>query len=222
MSFASKSLSALGRLVVIGVLLATFLVGMAGVVYMSLSGSELKVPEIVGKDYYEMEKELAALGLKLAKRADRPSTEKINTILEQLPKAGETVKTGQTIRVIVSKAGVEGEPPPPAIKDFDSDDTEKIEEMISDKPKKARANTNSNKKKPDTTRDKLEDESNSNSNSSDKTNTKTDDPEKKDTGTSPADKNRNASSAPPPKPQSSPTSGRPASGDQRPRQSDRP
>jgi beta-lactam-binding protein with PASTA domain len=137
----------------VAVLLAAFGVGMAGVVYMSLSGSEMKVPDIVGKDLVESEKELAALGLKIKKRADRVSPEKMNTVLEQLPKAGETVKTGQMILVVVSKAGEAGEEAPSSLKkDLEEDDTKKIEEMISDKPQKPKANSNS-KKKADTTRD---------------------------------------------------------------------
>src|SRR4026207_2066614 len=106
MSIISRTFSAFGKLIVVIGLLTAFLGGMAGVVYMSLLGSELKVPEIVGKDFVESEKELAALGLKIRKRADRVSTEQINTVLEQLPKPGETVKTGQWISVVVSKAGL--------------------------------------------------------------------------------------------------------------------
>src|SRR5215203_6942588 len=154
MSIISKSFSALSKLAVIGVLLAAFLGGAAGVVYMSLTGSEIKVPEIVGKDFIESEKELAALGLKIRKRADRVSTEQMNTVLEQLPKAGETVKTGQWISVVVSKAGVTSEETPSSLKnDIETDDSEKIEEMISDKPKKkTNSNSNTSKKKADTTR----------------------------------------------------------------------
>ena len=163
MTIASKGISALGKLAFVGLLLAAFSFGMAGVVYMSLSGKELTVPEIVGKDFAESEKELAALGLKIKRRADRPSTEKINTVLEQLPKAGETVKTGQMILVVVSKAGAEGEEVPSTLKKgIESDDTEKIEEMITDKPKKPKANSNTSKKKVDTTRDVSANASNSN------------------------------------------------------------
>ena len=93
MTFISKSISALSNLVAVAILLMAFMGGMAGVVYMSLSGSEIKVPEIIGKDFVQSEKELAALGLKIRKRADRVSAEQMNTVLEQLPKAGETVKT---------------------------------------------------------------------------------------------------------------------------------
>lgn len=172
MSVVKKGASALGKLLILIALAGAFVVGMAGVVYMSLQGDEIKVPEIVGKDLNAGEQELAALGLQIKKRAARPSTEKINTILEQLPKAGETVKTGQKILVVVSEAGLEGEDIPATIKksgDADEDDTEKIEELISDKPKKsnkASANANSNKKKTSTTRDVLSNNSNAaNSNS---------------------------------------------------------
>jgi beta-lactam-binding protein with PASTA domain len=152
LSFISRSFSALGKLIFIGVLLAAFLCGMAGVVYMALSGEEVKVPDLVGKDFVESEKELASMGLKLKRRADRASAERINTVLEQLPKPGETVKTGQMILVVVSKQGAEGEVAPPTLKkETEQDDAEKIEEMISDKPK---ANSNTNKKKKaDTKRD---------------------------------------------------------------------
>lgn len=167
MSFVSKGISALGNLVLIGLLLLCFGVGLAGVVYFSLSGREISVPDIVGKDFVESEKELAALGLKIKRRADRPSSEKINTVLEQLPKPGETVKTGQMILVVVSKAGAEGEetPPPSLQNNINEDDSEKIEDMISDKPKKAKPNSNTNKKKAETTRDVIANTSTSDDNS---------------------------------------------------------
>lgn len=208
MSVINTGISAIGKLISVVVLLCAFLGGMAGVVYMSLSGEEIKVPEITGKDLNESEKELASLGLKLKKRADRPSTEKMNTILEQLPKAGETVKTGQLILVVVSRAGIEGdETPKSLIKDIESDDTKKIEAMISDKPRK-KTNTNSNvKKKADTTRDVIANESNSNSNSVAKPNSKTEDTNKKEPGpvTTPGDKSNKNTSAPTMKPQNKPS-----------------
>ena len=159
MGFISTGLSAITKLAALGVLLLAFGVGVAGVVYISLSGSEIKVPEIVGKDFVESEKELAALGLKIRRRADRASGEKINTVIEQLPKPGETVKTGQWISVVVSKAGLTHDDAPKSlIKDVEEDDSKKIEEMISDKPKhksNANSNSNSSKKKADTTRDTI-------------------------------------------------------------------
>ncbi|HXG84916.1 MAG TPA: PASTA domain-containing protein [Pyrinomonadaceae bacterium] len=178
MSFIKKGASALSKLLVVMALAATFAVGLTGVVYISLQGEEIKVPEIVGKDVKESEAELAALGLKIKSRASRFSNEKPNTVLEQLPKAGDTVKTGQMILVVTSKTNPEGEEAPATIKkSTEQDDTEKIEELISDKPKKsnkANTNTNSNKKKTSTTRDVLSNaDGKSNSNSSDTNSNKT-------------------------------------------------
>ncbi len=173
MSFIKQGASAFGKLIIVLVLAGTFLAGVAGAVYLSLQGDELKVPEIVGMDLVESEKELAALGLRLKRRADRFSTEKPNTILEQLPKPGDTVKTGQMILVVVSKTNPEGDEAPVTLKKSieaeEADDSEKIEELISDKPKKSNKvnqNTaNTNKKKVSTTRDVIKEKTNSDSNS---------------------------------------------------------
>ena len=118
----------------------------------------------MGKNFGESETELASLGLKIKRRADRYSTEPPNTVLEQLPRPGETVKTGQMILVVTSKQNADsGEAPTTLNKNTnEQDDTEKIEEMISDKPKKPKANANVKKKK---TRDVLRNTSTSDSNS---------------------------------------------------------
>jgi len=188
MSFIKKGASAFGKLLIVVVLAGTFLVGLLSVIYLRLQGEEMKVPEIVGKDFVESERELADLGLIIKKKADRFSTEKPNTVIEQLPKAGETVKTGQMILVVTSKTDPEGNESPVTLKKNtnEDDDSEKIEELISDKPKKSNKtnqNANTNKKKTSTTRDVLSDNSNlsdngnsnkkaseSNSNSADKGN----------------------------------------------------
>ena len=207
MSVISTGVSAIGKLVFVAVLLAVFLATMAGVVYMSLSGAEVQVPNITGKDFVESEKELAALGLRIRKRADRESTEKMNTVIDQLPRAGDTVKSGQWISVVVSKAGLTPDqaPPPSLKKDVDQDDSEKIEEMISDKPKKPKANTNANAKKAETTRDTIANTATSNSNDS-----KADGSDDKK---EPAGDNKDDKSDKPetPKPQATPIQGRPSS-----------
>src|SRR5690606_4565917 len=100
----------------------------------------------------------------------RPREEKINTELEQLPRPGETVKTGQLILVVVAKAGEPGdEAPKSLIQDSESDDTEKIEEMISAKHPKTRPATNAKteRKKADTTRDVIANTSTSSNSSTD-------------------------------------------------------
>jgi beta-lactam-binding protein with PASTA domain len=170
-SFFKKIGSALGKLLIVACLAAAFLLGMGYVVYRSLQGSEITVPEIVGKNYADSEKELEGLGLRIKKRADRYSEEAPNTVLEQLPKPGDTVKTGQLILVITSKPNPEGDEKPTTLKkgntSVEEDDTEKIEELISDKPKKkSNSNTNTNKKKASTSRDVIKDNSNSDTNSS--------------------------------------------------------
>jgi hypothetical protein len=164
-NIVKTGLSALSKLLVAAGFAAMFLVGLVGVVYMSLQGKEVSVPEIIGKDYAESEKELASLGLKIKRRADRFSDATPNTVIEQLPHPGETVKTGQMILVVVSKQNPDGQETPTTLHKSDEDDTEKIEEMISDKPKKSRSGSNSNKKKPDTSRDAIDNTSTSNSQS---------------------------------------------------------
>jgi len=151
--------SALGRLLIFGALAGAFILGLAGVVYMSLQGREVQVPEITGKNFTEGSKELESLGLRIKKRADRFSQDAPDTVIEQLPKPGETVKTGQLILVVVSKGSDGTDQKPESLKNAaDEDDTEKIEEMISDKPKKNK-NTASKSKKPDTSRDVKADDS---------------------------------------------------------------
>lgn len=78
MSLLKVGASALGKLIALGVLLAMFLAGMATVVYFSLQGREIKVPEITGKSFSDSESELASLGLKIKKRADRVSNDPPN------------------------------------------------------------------------------------------------------------------------------------------------
>ena len=155
MGFVNAGLSALTKLVIVGILAVAFLFGMATVVVMSLQGSVVQVPEIVGKSLSDSKNELASLGLKIQVRASRPTTDAPDTILEQLPKPGETVKTGQLIVVVTSKPTVQPDETPSTLKkSIDEDDTETIENMISDKPKKkSNSNSNSSKKKADTTRD---------------------------------------------------------------------
>lgn len=207
-------------------LAATFLVGMGGVVYLSLQGDEIKVPEIVGRDFVDSERELVALGLKIKKRADRFSTEKQNTVLEQLPKPGETVKTGQMILVVTSKVNPDGEEAPVTIKKIgqeEEEDKEKIEEMISDKPKKTnKTNSASNKKKADTKRDVIANKSDDNSDSANGNTNKKD--AAIGTGNSADKNNKNSTVTPNNKPAnpSAPTTKPATGGDLRPRTTPKP
>lgn len=205
MSIVNSGVSAIGRLAAVAVLAAAFLFGMAGVVYMSLQGKEVQVPEITGKPLDTGETELASLGLKIKKRADRFSEEAPGTVIEQLPKAGETVKTGQMILVVTSKGPGDGSQPKSLLPTNEQDDTEKIEEMISDKPKKAKANTNSNRKKADTARDVTSENSNSNTAGSGEGNSN-----KKDPGTAGNAAERPKANTAPASNRPNPTSTRPS------------
>lgn len=150
-------MSAVGRLLIIVALLGTFLLGLFGVVIFSLRGEEIKVPEIIGKDFDSSEKELAALGLKIKKRATRYSQEAPNTVLEQLPKPGETVKTGQLILVVISRSYTEGDEQPIEVEKETNEaqpdianDNEPVNTALTkkDKPKKeVKANSNANANK---------------------------------------------------------------------------
>lgn len=89
-----------------------FLFGVATTVYLSLRSPEVKVPDIVGKDRYEAEKILADADLKFRVRATRPSNQaQPDTVLFQLPRAGEVVKAGQTVAMDISRPTKEGESP---------------------------------------------------------------------------------------------------------------
>ena len=89
-----------------------FLFGVATTVYLSLRSPETKVPDVVGKDRFEAERILAEADLKFRVRASRPSNEaKPDTVVFQLPRAGEVVKTGQTVAMDISRPTKAGESP---------------------------------------------------------------------------------------------------------------
>lgn len=169
MGFIKSGLSALGKFFIVLALAGAFIVGLVSVVYMSLKGDEVQIPEVVGKDYKQSETELAALGLKIRRIANRYSEEPPNTILEQRPRAGSTAKTGLMVSVIVAQPNPEGSEAPAEVKKKADDEEaiEEIEDLISDKPKKA-ANKSATKKKTSTTRDVIANKSSDNSSSEEK------------------------------------------------------
>src|SRR3954452_9884082 len=97
----------------IGVVIAisvVFLFGFATTVYLSLRSSEVTVPVVVGKGRFVAENDLQAAGLNFRIRAARPSKQvKPDTVMFQLPRAGEVVKSGQTVAVDVARVPREGE-----------------------------------------------------------------------------------------------------------------
>ena len=110
MSFAKQGLLALKRIfIVIGIAIA-FSLGLVGAIYLSLRSSETKVPDILGKDRLTAENTISSAGLNFRVRATRATSEaKPDTVLIQLPHAGEIVKVGQTVAVDLSRASKDGE-----------------------------------------------------------------------------------------------------------------
>mgnify|MGYP003336893820 CR=1 FL=1 len=153
MSKNEKTLAALKKFATVAAVVFAFLIGLGAMLVLSLRGSEVSVPAIVGRNFEESEGVLGDLGLRIKKRAERYSEEAPGTVLEQLPKAGETVKTGQMILVVVSKANPEGSEKPATLNSGEqSDDSKKIEELISERPKKKeQPNSNANTASPEPT-----------------------------------------------------------------------
>jgi len=95
--------------IVIGIAIA-FTLGLLGAIYLSLRSSETRVPDIVGKDRAAAENTISDAGLNFRVRATRPTSEaKPDTVLIQLPSAGQVVKVGQTVAVDISRPTKEGE-----------------------------------------------------------------------------------------------------------------
>lgn len=106
---ANRALSALRRLSIVIAVAIVFVFGLATTVYLSLRSPEVKVPDVLGKDRFEAERILGDAGLNFRVRATRPSSEKADTVLFQLPRAGDVVKMGQTVAMDVSRTVKEGE-----------------------------------------------------------------------------------------------------------------
>ena len=140
MNTSTGILSALRRLGIVIAIAIVFLFGLATTVYLSLRSPEVKVPDVVGKDRFEAEHVLGSAGLNYRVRATRPSNQlKADTVLFQLPRAGEVVKAGQTVAMDISRTAKEGET------------SEAVIEKPADenaKPANANANTAGNENKP--------------------------------------------------------------------------
>lgn len=148
MSFTIQALTALKRiLIVVGIAIA-FTLGLLGAIYLSLRSSETKVPDIIGKDRTAAENTISSAGLNFRVRATRPSGDaKPDTVLIQLPHAGEIVKVGQTVAVDISRPTKEGETSSTTTANENSNAEKKSENVNTENPN-ASANDNKPKKKP--------------------------------------------------------------------------
>jgi hypothetical protein len=151
-SFTKQALTALKRIFIIVGIAVAFTLGLLGAIYLSLRSSETKVPDIIGKDRTSAEDTISSAGLNFRVRATRPTSEaKPDTVLIQLPHAGEIVKVGQTVAVDISRSAKEGESPTAANANTSADSEKKSENNSSstansndDKEKKKPANKNAN------------------------------------------------------------------------------
>jgi beta-lactam-binding protein with PASTA domain len=143
--------------IVVGIAIA-FTLGLLGAIYLSLRSSETRVPDIIGKDRAAAENTISDAGLNFRVRATRPSSEaKPDTVLIQLPSAGQVVKVGQTVAVDISRPTKEGEASTEA--NTNSSNSNKQENSSS-----ANTNENDNKQKRKASNRNANDNSNGNSN----------------------------------------------------------
>ena len=130
--------------IVIGIAIA-FTLGLFGAIYLSLRSSETRVPDIIGKDRAAAEDTISSAGLNFRVRATRPTSEaKPDTVLIQLPHAGEIVKVGQTVAVDISRPTKEGESSTTSNSNTNTDAGTKSESSNSNN---SNTNTNSNDNK---------------------------------------------------------------------------
>lgn len=105
----------LKRIVIVMGIAVAFSLGLFGAIYLSLRSSETRVPNVIGKDEKSAEATISDAGLNFRVRARRATSEaKPDTVLIQLPYAGEIVKVGQTVAVDISRPTANGEATAPA------------------------------------------------------------------------------------------------------------
>lgn len=159
-SVVTRILSVFRSIAIVLAIAIVFLFGVATTVYLSLRSPEVKVPDVVGKNRFDAEKILADADLKFRVRATRPSTEaQPDTVMFQLPHAGEVVKTGQTVAMDISRLAKAGE------------SSEKVtpDEPAENRNTNSAANTNENKPKrpkPKNTNENANGNTNGNTNKS--------------------------------------------------------
>jgi len=154
-SFVTRVLSVFRRISIVIAIAIAFVFGVGSTVYLSLRSPEVTVPDVVGKDRFDAEKILASADLNFRIRASRPTNQaKPDTVVFQLPRAGEVVKAGQTVAMDISRPTKLGETP----------ETVKPAE---DSKENRNANVNANENKPRRNKNKNANENgNANANAS--------------------------------------------------------
>jgi beta-lactam-binding protein with PASTA domain len=163
-SFTTQALTALKRILIVVGIAVAFTLGLLGAIYLSLRSSETKVPDIIGQDRTSAENTISSAGLNFRVRATRPTSEaKPDTVLIQLPHAGEIVKVGQTVAVDISRPTKEGESSTSTNANANAN-TEKKSENDNSNNSDSTANSNDNKPKRKPANKNANDNLNENSN----------------------------------------------------------
>ena len=161
MGFGRLALSAAGKVGIVLAVVAVFIVGMLATIYLSLRTAEVKVPDVLGKDRLTAENMLYEAGLKLRVRGQRASGERPDTVLSQLPEAGQVVKVGIPVAVEVSRAPKEGESVP--VKEEPKQEAEKPAENSNANQSTTATNQNQNQNQNRSQRNKNKNANNANS-----------------------------------------------------------
>jgi len=145
----NQAFSALRRLGLIILIAIAFLFGLATTVYLSLRSPEVTVPEVLGKDRFEAERILGEADLNFRVRATRASNQvQPNTVLFQLPRAGEVVKTGQTVAMDISRAARAGEASEAVVNDKNASEEKALDNRNTNTSDNKNENENRPKRKP--------------------------------------------------------------------------
>lgn len=153
-------LTIIKRIVIVAGIAVAFTLGLLGAIYLSLRSSETRVPDIVGKDRTSAENAISDAGLNFRVRATRSTSEaKPDTVLIQLPHAGEVVKVGQTVAVDISRPSSDGASSPPP-----NTNTQTADKQDNSSPASTSSNTNANEEKKPSNRNSNNSNSNKNAN----------------------------------------------------------
>ena len=146
MSLATRIASVFRSIAIVIAIAVVFLFGVATTVYLSLRSPETTVPDVVGKNRFEAEKILAEANLKFRVRASRPTNQaERDTVMFQLPRAGEVVKAGQTVAMDISRPTKEGETSETVTPDEPSESRNTNASNSNERPRRPRPrNTNEN------------------------------------------------------------------------------
>ncbi|MFN2511381.1 MAG: PASTA domain-containing protein [Pyrinomonadaceae bacterium] len=208
MGVANSAFSAFRRMGLVVLITIVFLFGLVTTVYLSLRSPEVRVPEVVGKDRFEAERILGSADLNFRVRATRPSNQvQADTVLFQVPRAGEVVKTGQTVAMDISRAAKEGEASEAVVNDKKASDEKALENRNTNT--ESTRNDNENKpKRIKSTNKNANENSNANANANRArtvTNTANSGGARANSNTSPSRTDNQNANKPPPAPKPTPT-----------------